>query len=291
MRSMTGYGRGAASLEGRELVVELKSVNHRFLDLGLKLPRAGAHAEDLFRQKIGETLSRGHVDVFVRYANFRADARTVQVDTALLFAYVSAARNANTELGLVDDLTLAAALRLPDVTGITLAEDDADAVSALAMEALEQALCALLGMRAAEGLRLQADLAARFDALGGILEAVRKLAVSVVPNYKAKLDARIAELLGDAPVDTARLATELALFADRVSVDEEMTRIAIHLAHAAELLHAAEASGRKLDFLVQELNREFNTIGSKANDSEMTAQVLLAKAEIEKIREQVQNVE
>ncbi|MCL2671910.1 MAG: YicC family protein [Clostridiales bacterium] len=288
---MTGYGRGAAALAGRELTVELKSVNHRFLDLGLKLPRAVAHAEDLFRAKIGEVLARGHVDVFVRYANFRADARTVQVDTALLAAYIAATRDANGALGLEDDLTLTAALRLPDVTSIVLADEDADAVSVLAADALGQALTALIAMRSAEGLRLQADLALRFALLGEILENVRAQAITVVPNYKAKLDARIAELTGDLPVDPVRLATEVALLSDRASVDEEMTRISVHLSHADELLYAQEPVGRKLDFLVQELNREFNTIGSKANDSALTAQVLLAKAEIEKIREQVQNIE
>ena len=291
MRSMTGYGKGIAAKDGREIVVELKSVNHRFLDLGLKLPRGVAHTEDLFRAKLAERLARGHIDVFVHYSNTREDARTVTIDTALLSAYVTAAHAVNATLALPDDLTLCAALNLPDVTTLKLNDDDGDAVSLLATEALDAATDALIVMRESEGARLRNDLSARLFALGDILSEIKLMTENVVPIFKARLEARIAELAGDVPLDPARLATEVAIFADKASVDEEITRIGIHLEHAESFLTQHEPAGRKLDFLVQELNREFNTIGSKVNDAKLTALVLTAKSEIEKLREQIQNVE
>jgi len=289
--SMTGYGRGIAESAGRQMTVELKSVNHRYLDLGMRLPRHIGFLEDVFRTELSAALSRGHVDIFVVYSNLRTDARTVTVDEPLLRAYVTASREANAHLGLVDDLTLANALRLPDVTNIIEAEEDREAVAALAREAIARAVSELKAMRAAEGERLCADLKLRAGTVLGLTAQIEARAPLVVAEYRVKLEDRIAEFLGGVEVDRARLATEVALFADRASIDEEIVRLKSHVAQMLVSLDSGEPAGRKLDFLVQEMNREFNTIGSKANDAALINAVIAGKGEIEKIREQVQNIE
>jgi len=291
MYSMTGYGKGAASSDGRELTVELKSVNHRYLDVGLRLPRHLAFLEDGVRTGLSARLSRGHIDVFINYRNLRSDARSVEIDVPLLTAFISAARQANESLSLSDDLSLSAALRLPDVTNVREADENTDAVLALLGDALNAAVDALLAMRLAEGGRMKTYLSSCADTVLSLTEQIAKRAPLVVGEYKAKLDERVQALIGPLEVDRARLATEVALFADRASIDEEISRLRSHIVQMRELLEAGEPTGRKLDFVVQEMNREFNTIGSKANDGELTKLVLSGKAEIEKIREQVQNIE
>ena len=291
MYSMTGYGRGTASLDGRELTIELKSVNNRFLDIGMKLPRQLSFLEDSLRKLLNDSLSRGHVDVFVNYRNLRSDAKTVRVDEALLQAYLTSARESAKALDLVDDLTLSKALTLPDVTTILPADENQQALTELGRTAMTMAIDGLKAMRFKEGERLKADLSARMDTMTGYAAAIEQRAPAVAEEYRAKLTARIEELLGETEVDRARLATEVAIFADRAAIDEEIVRLNTHLIHFRELLEANEPVGRKMDFLVQEMNRECNTIGSKANDAELTSIVLLSKAEIEKLREQIQNIE
>ena len=291
MYSMTGYGRGMASKEGRELTIELKSVNNRFLDIGMKLPRQLSFLEDSLRKLLNDALSRGHVDVFVNYRNLRSDAKTVRVDEALLKAYLASARESAQDLGLTDDLTLSRVLTLPDVTTILPADEDQQALADLGREAMTMAIENLKAMRLKEGERLKLDLSARMDAMTGFAAAIEKRAPAVAEEYRTKLTARIEEMLGETEVDRSRLATEVAIFADRAAIDEELVRLNTHLIHFRELLAAGEPVGRKMDFLVQEMNRECNTIGSKANDAELTSIVLLCKAEIEKLREQIQNIE
>ena len=291
MYSMTGYGRGTASLDGRELTIELKSVNNRFLDIGMKLPRQLSFLEDGLRKLLNDALSRGHVDVFVNYRNLRSDAKTVRVDEALLQAYLTSARESARALDLEDDLTLSKALTLPDVTTILPADEDQQALAELGRAAMTMAIDGLKAMRFKEGERLKQDLSARMDTMTGYAAAIERRAPAVAEEYRTKLTARIEELLGETEVDRARLATEVAIFADRAAIDEEIVRLNTHLVHFRELLEADEPVGRKMDFLVQEMNRECNTIGSKANDAELTSIVLLSKAEIEKLREQIQNIE
>ncbi len=289
--SMTGYGRGKVARDGREMTVELKSVNHRYLDIGMRLPRHLGFLEDVFRTELTAKLSRGHVDVYVSYSNQRSDARTVTVDEALLSVYLTASRQAAEHMGLADDLTLTSALRLPDVTNILEAEEDREAVANLAREATALAVRELKAMRLTEGERLHRDLAQRADAVLSLAGQIEERAPLVVEEYRAKLEERIAALLGAVEVDRARLATEVALFADRASIDEEIVRLKSHVSQMLTSLSSSEPSGRKLDFIVQEMNREFNTIGSKANDAQLTNAVISGKGEIEKIREQVQNIE
>lgn len=289
--SMTGYGRGTATADGREMTVELKTVNHRYLDLGMRLPRHLGFLEDVFRTELSASISRGHVDIYVNYRNSRSDARAVTIDEGLMAAFVASARAANEALHLQDDLTLTNVLRMPDVTCVIEAEEDREAVAAITKEAIAAAVAELKAMRVKEGERLYADISARCDTVLDLTERIALRAPLVVEEYRVKLNERIAQLLGDTEVDRARLATEVALFSDKASIDEEIVRLKSHVTAMRDALQAVEPSGRRLDFIVQEMNREFNTIGSKANDAVLTGYVLSGKNEIEKIREQIQNVE
>ncbi len=289
--SMTGFGRAVSIQDGRELTVELKSVNHRFLDISIRLPRSVSFAEDAIRKALSEKLSRGHVDVFVNYKNGRSDARTVSVDKTLLLAYIEAGMEAAEAANLPCDVTLSAALRYPDVLTVAEAEEDQAALVRMAAEAAQKAAGELAKMREEEGQRLCADLSQRGESLKTLIARIAERAPLVVADYQARLSERIAELIGDVAVDEARLATEVALFADRASITEELVRLKSHLVQMEKMLSSKDATGRKLDFLVQEMNREINTIGSKASDLEIANLVIEGKAEIEKIREQVQNIE
>ena len=289
--SMTGFGRANVLFDGRELTMELKSVNHRYLDLSFRMPRHISFIEDEIRRLLAEKLTRGHVDVYITYRNTRNDARTAVFDASLLKAYIDAANQCAEQFGLRNDLTATSALRLPDVMDVVEAEEDREALIKLADDALEKACAELIEMRRVEGERLCADLLSRLDTVLGLRERIKERAPLVVEDYRNKLTERIASVLESAEVDTARLATEIAIFADKANIDEELVRLASHVAAARELLENGNAVGRKMDFIVQEMNREFNTIGSKANDKDITALVIEGKAEIEKIREQVQNLE
>ena len=291
MQSMTGYGRGIVSADGREITIELKSVNHRFLDVSLRLPRHLLFLEDRIRRQISEVLKRGHVDVFLNYRNTRNDAKQVVVNTPLLVSYVEAARGANGSLRLPDDFGLSAALNLPGVTEVLEADEDQEAVAALCHDAVEAALKELNAMRALEGERLRADLVGKADAIYALADKIESRAPGVVADYRDRLRVKLSQLLDAGSVDETRLAMEVAVFAARAAVDEEVVRLHSHVRQMRLLFDDPEPVGKRLDFLVQEINREFNTIGSKANDTELTNLVLAGKTETEKIREQIQNIE
>ncbi len=289
--SMTGFGRALMAQDGREITVELKSVNHRYLDIAFRMPRHIAFLEDPLRQVLAEELKRGHVDVYVFYRNNRADARQVNVDYSLLAAYLKAAQEAAERFDLKNDMGLYAALRLPDVLDVIAAEEDQAAVCALGAQVCAQACAELKSMRAAEGARLCKDLMARCQTVADIGAQIALRAPLVTEEYRQKLQERISAMLSGAEVDPARLAMEAAIFADKANIDEELVRLKSHVAQMEALLQSDAPAGRKLDFIVQEMNREFNTIGSKANDGQIVNLVIAGKAEIEKIREQVQNIE
>lgn len=289
--SMTGFGRAKLELDGREITVEMKSVNHRYLDLNFRMPRHISFVEDALRALIKKGISRGHADIFLYYKNTRRDARSVSIDSALLGQYLSSAGECAKEFGLMDDITLSSALRLPDVTDIVEAEEDKDAVLTLACGAAQLALNELMTMREKEGAQMYADLCCRFDTMERLVDEMIARAPYVVEDYRARLNERISKLLEGAEVDNERLAMEAAIFADRASIDEELTRLKSHITQAREALAVPEPAGRRLDFILQEMNREMNTIGSKANDAQITNTVITGKGELEKIREQIQNVE
>lgn len=288
---MTGFGHAVVSKDGRELSIELKSVNHRFLDLALRMPRSLAFLEDTARNTLGTMLARGHVDIFANYCNTRNDSKKVEINMPMLSAYMTAARQAAEELGIENDLTLSRALRLTDIVSVTEADDDRPALAELMKDALTRAANELIAMRMREGERLSSDMKTRLGVIADIREKISERAPLVVEEQRKKLNERIESLLSETEIDRARLATEIALFADKVSIDEELVRLSSHIAAAGELLENNGSIGRKLDFIVQEMNREFNTIGSKANDKTIASLVIDGKAELEKMREQVQNFE
>ena len=290
MKSMTGYGRCHIEEDGREMTVEVKSVNHRFLDISYRLSRTLSFLDDAVRKGVGARLARGHVDVFVSYANHRQDAKEVRVDTALAAAYKQALVQLAEAVGKDANVPLSDYARLPDVLTVQEKEEDQQAVRELFERALAGALDALIDMREQEGARMRADILEKIANIAAIREKVSERAPLVVAEYRDKLHQRIAALT-EGEIDEARLITEVAIFADRAAIDEELVRLLSHIAAIRETVELAEPVGRKLDFLVQELNREVNTIGSKASDTMIAQAVVSAKGEIEKLREQVQNVE
>ena len=293
MRSMTGYGRRQKSRDGREITVEIKTVNHRFLDLSFRLPRSLSFAEDALRKQIGASLRRGHADVSVTYANLRQDAREIRVDEALARQYQEAL--ISLRLGACkgdalnqEDVNWIASQ--PDVIQVTVKEEDQEAVLSLLTEAAAEALADVTQMRDREGAALREDLLLHLNAVAALRDQIFALAPGVPLAYRDRLTARIREL-GVQEIDPQRLTQEVALMADRCAIDEELSRLESHISQMRAALEAREETGRRLDFLTQELNREVNTIGSKASDAEITKLVVSAKSEIEKLREQVQNVE
>lgn len=292
MQSMTGYGRAFVEQDGRQMTVELKSVNHRFLDLSFRMPRNLMFLEDAVRKAIGAKLSRGHVDVFVTYRNQRTDAKTVVVDEALFSAYIDALRTLRGAVGpdLRDDRTLMGIAHMPDVMTVTEVEEDQDAVRALLLTALDEALDQLCAMRAREGETIRQDLSGRVDAIERMTAAVEERYPETVAAYTRRLRDAVEELVGSG-VDETRLMMEVALMADRSAIAEETVRLRSHVRQLRELFGAAEPIGRRIDFIVQELNREVNTISSKSQDIPITQLTVDMKAEIEKLREQVQNIE
>ena len=284
---MTGYGRCVRVRDGRSLTVELKSVNHRFLDISLRMPRCFLFLEDEARKAVGRRLARGHVDVFCTYRHQREDARAVQVDEGLIRAYLRATDGL---AGLTDDRSVMGVLSLPEVVQVVETEEDREALRALLLETLEGALDEAAAMRAVEGEALQRDLNARADALEKIARAIAARAPQTLIAYRERLRANVEELLGG-QMDESRLVQETAIMADRLAIDEELVRLESHIAQLRALTGDPAPAGRRLDFLAQEFNREVNTIASKSQDIEITRLAMEGKAEIEKLREQVQNVE
>ncbi len=289
MHSMTGYGRAACEIEGRQLTVELKSVNHRFLDVSFRLPRGLMFLEEDARKRIAGRLSRGHVEVFMTYRNLRTDSRTVRVDEALLEAYMRSF-DLLSQKGLTDDRTLMSVSRFPDVLVVEEAPEDQEALKALTAQTLDLALDQLEAMRSREGAEMKADLSRRVDAIARITEEIDARYPETVEEYTQRLRASIQELVGSG-IDETRLMMEVAVMADRSAIAEEVVRLRSHVQQLRELMEQQEPVGRRIDFIVQELNREVNTISSKSQDIPITRLTVDAKAEIEKLREQLQNVE
>ncbi len=292
MLSMTGYGKGVATQDGISITIEIKTVNNKGLDWGLKLPRNLIFLEDLIKKSISKSISRGHIDVFLTYQKTQTPEGTLKLDSSLAKNYLEIARQLSFELGLDNDLTLSSLLRVPDVVSKDEAkQDDEQVLSSLTLSATKDAVGALVAMRAREGQILKEDLSVKLDNMQACLDIIVSRAPQVVEEYKTKLNDRIKELCAPQTVDAVRLATEVALFADRCAIDEEITRLGAHIKHARDVLCQNAPKGRTLDFIVQEFIRETNTIGSKANDLTITEQVLSLKGEIEKFREQAANVE
>jgi len=291
MYSMTGYGKAIKELDGRTLTIELKSVNNRFLDINNKMPKILLFAEDRLRKEIQAAISRGRVDVFISYVDNRETEKKVVVDLGLAKGYFEAGNVLNSSLSLTNDMSTTTFFRLPDVVKPMQEEDDSELLLELVASTVKEALQNMNKMRAIEGEKLKADILSRVEVLKGYLKKVEERAPMVVANYREKLQLRMTEILGKVEVDEAKLLNEVAFFTDKANVDEEITRLKSHFVQAENILNKEQLVGRKLDFLVQEFNRETNTICSKSNDLELTNVALLMKSEIEKIREQIQNLE
>lgn len=261
------------------------------MDCNFKLPRTFLFVEDRVRKAISSAISRGHVDMFLTYEQTAVDEGAYTVDSELAINYLAAAQKLSLATGLVNDLTLSSLLKVPDVVTKEQAVEDEDLLAEMTLEALKQALDNLKVMREREGLALKADISRKLDNIASCLAIIKEFAPLVVEDYREGLNARIAEVVAPTQVDMQRLATEVALYADHCAIDEEITRLGTHITNMRVLLDADEPVGRKMDFLVQEFNRETNTIGSKANDMRITGQVLAIKNEIEKMREQAANIE
>ncbi len=290
MRSMTGYGIGRASDESWEVSAELKTVNHRFLDLSMRLPRNIMFLEQTVRDTVSARLRRGHVDVFLSVVRRDDSAREVRTDENLARSYREAAQRLSLAAGVSGELTLRDLMGLEGV--VTLEERDMDQEHLIPMcaAAVNGALDQLIAMREKEGNHLAEDLEIHLEAAAALRDKIRERAPGVVTDYKARLESKVQQMLSDG-VDPARMAQEVALMADRCAIDEEILRLDSHVKQMRQYLKADQEIGKKMDFLVQEMNREANTIGSKASDAAIAQMVVDLKSEIEKLREQIQNVE
>lgn len=291
IRSMTGYGRGEYENGGRKYVVEIKTVNHRYADIFVKVPRQISFIEDRVRQTVSKNLSRGKIDVFVNYESNEENSKLVVIDNVLAESYINAVRFLKDNYGLQDDISTSLISRFPDVLKVEKAEEDVDEIWEGLKVALDEAIDCVIKMRENEGEELKNDLLKKAAYVECLVGEISERAPEVVKDYKQRLETRIKELLEQQTIDESRLAMEVAIFADRCSIDEELVRIKSHINQLKEILDMDQPIGRKLDFLIQEMNREINTIGSKANDLLITKNVIEIKSEIEKIREQIQNVE
>lgn len=291
MNSMTGYGKGVSKRDGKTITIEIKTVNHRFLDCNIKLPRNFLFVEDRVKKAVSSAISRGHVDLYLTYEQSSTDEGAYTVDLELANNYLTAVRQLENGTGLANDVTLSTLLRVGDIVTRQQSVEDEDLLAEMTLEAASEALVNLKVMREKEGQSQKADIASKLGTIEACLDRIKEFAPKVVEDYRALLNARIAEVVEPSLVDKQRLATEVALYADHCAIDEEITRLSTHISNMRSLLEATEPVGRKMDFLVQEFNRETNTIGSKANDMRITKEVLAIKNEIEKMREQAANIE
>lgn len=291
IRSMTGYGRGEAQEAGIVFNVEIRAVNHRYSDVSIRMPKQVSFLEDKVRNVVSQSLARGKIDIFISYENTSEASKNIAIDEGLAKAYIDALRKLRDSYDLKDDITVSLVAKFPEVIKIETADEDEEKLWNILKNALEEALTSLIHMREIEGQKLKTDLLAKKEVISESLEKIKKRAPNVVVDYRQKLQCRIGELMDQTTVDESRIAMETALFADRCSIDEEVVRLDSHINQLSATLDIGEPAGRKLDFLIQEMIREVNTIGSKANDLEITKEVLKIKGEIEKMREQVQNIE
>lgn len=291
IRSMTGYGSATGEWNGAGIRIEMKSVNNRYFDFNLKIPRAYMSIEEKLKQLVMTRISRGKVDMFVTLDLSKASLDAIRVNYSLARSYVDAIRTVAKEFDVPDKLTASEILRLPDVMSVERDDTDAEGLQAAILSVANEAIAAFDDFRAREGDRLGSDITMRLTEIERLTELAEARSSQTVPEYREKLLARMEEVLQNRQIDESRLLTEAALFADKIAINEETVRLRSHASELRGMMKSSEPIGRKLDFLVQELNRESNTIASKGNDAEMARIAIDLKAEVEKIREQAQNIE
>lgn len=291
IRSMTGYGREQQIIDQRDITVEIKSVNHRYYEFSARVPRAYGYLEEKLKSFVKGKISRGKIEVGVTINNLNGKEADIKVDKTMALGYVNALRNANEFLNLEDDITLTSLMKFSDIFTVQKIAEDEEKIWNDVKSVAEKALKKFVAMRETEGQSLKSDLLAKLSVVEETLKNVEKLAPLTAVNYREKLYAKLKEVLGDTDIDNQRILTEAAIFAEKIAIDEETVRLESHICQFRELLENDEPLGRKLDFLVQEINREINTIGSKAQNLDITRCVVDMKSEVEKIREQIQNIE
>ena len=291
IKSMTGYGKARLVTDGRDVTVEIKSVNHRYFEMFARIPRAYMQIEDMIRSYLQTRIVRGKIEVNVSIADNGASVSAVKVNKPLFEAYYAALKDVSETYSLPFDAGAAVALRFPDVIAAEKEDEDVKAVWASVLPALEAATDAFIAQREAEGGRLSKDIQAKCTEIKSNVDFIESRSAQLIGEYEKKLRARIEELLGDVKVDEQRLLTEVAIMADRIAIDEELVRLNSHCKTLADMFADGVSNGKKMAFFIQEMNREANTISSKIGDLEVTARVIEIKTCIEKIREQIQNVE
>ena len=291
VKSMTGYGRAVETVNGREFTVELRSVNNRYLDCSVRLPRQLSFAEDAVKQAVKNSISRGKVDVFISFRSEQEEEVKITLNKPVLEGYLAAMHQMVSEYSVRDDISASALSRLPEVFQVEKAEADEEQLKADMMSVVDKAIAGFDAMRTTEGTAMANDLRSRGETVLGLVARVETEGKDTVREYRERLESKLREVLESTAIDESRILTEAAIFADKVAVDEETVRLRSHLQQMKTMLDNGGAIGRKLDFLLQEMNREANTIGSKCSDLRIARIVVDIKAELEKIREQTQNVE
>ncbi len=290
IKSMTGYGKSNMSKNLREYQVEIKSVNHRYLDVSVKMPRSLSYLEEEIKKAVSTNITRGKVDVYITFNNNSLEGRDIKINTEIARMYIKELRGLAESEGIVADIPVTEISKLPDVLMIQNNQDDETLKNEL-LEVTNEAIENLVRTRKTEGEKIAQDLLARIQDIEEKVKKISSLSTGLIDEYVVKLNTRIKELLQDQEIDEARLAQEVVIYADKCSIEEEVTRLNSHIYQFRELLNSNEAVGKKLDFMIQEMNRETNTIGSKANNLEITNEVINMKTQLENIREQVQNIE
>lgn len=291
IRSMTGFGRGNIEQEGRSFTVEMKSVNHRYCDLNVKMPKSFMSLEDRMRKLIQQKVNRGKIDVFITQMNYEKQGAKVILDENLADSYVKCLNKIKEKYEIKENPSLSLIAKFPDVITLKQEEEDIEEIWTTLSKTLDEALNMLVDMREREGSKLNKNILLKCDYIKSSLDKIEEKSSLVVNEYKEKLTERLKDLLQDYQIDENRIAMEVALFADKSCIDEEIVRLNSHIVQLKHTLDLNEPVGRKLDFIIQEMNREANTIASKSTNLDITQLVLNIKSEIEKIREQVQNIE
>ena len=291
IKSMTGYGRSCKMIDGMNVTVELKSVNHRYLEFSSRVPRTYGFLDEKLKSYVSSRVARGKIECYVQIENLEDDSVVVEVNQSLAKGYLDAINGIEQKYGLANNITAESLSRYPDVLVVRKEEADEEKIWSAVKATAEEAVDKFIEMRTAEGAKLKEDISSRAEYILGNVAFIEERSPQTVREYNEKLVARMKDLLGDTSIDEARILTEAAIYADKIAVAEETVRLRSHISQLSSFLESQEAIGRKIDFLVQEMNREANTIGSKAQDIEIAGKVIEIKAEIEKIREQVQNIE
>lgn len=291
LRSMTGYGRGKYENDSREYIVEIKSVNNRYSDVSIKMPRNISFLEENIKKLISNSITRGKVEVFINFTNNSDKGRNIQINRELAKRYIDEMRLLADQEKINSNIEVIDVMKMPDVLNTKIDENDEAVIAEELTKCTKEAIANFIHMREIEGEKIEEDLSRRLQIITEKIEKINSISTGLVKEYIVKLEKRVNELLKPDVVDEARLAQEIVIFSDKCSVEEEITRLKSHILQFNDLLHKENSNGKRIDFLIQEMNRETNTIGSKANNLEITNYVVDIKTELENIREQIQNIE